>query len=99
VGPELEYQLNDCGARMVVFHDAFVDNIDRIRSRLKAEADKFIYMASDSPSENGSELPGCPAWAGDYHELTRDQPVSEPVPESPVAFDAPLAIVYTSGVT
>jgi fatty-acyl-CoA synthase len=44
-------------------------------------------------------LPGCPAWAEDYHELTGDQPTSEPVPESPVPFDAPLAIVYTSGVT
>ncbi len=99
VGPELEYQLNDCGARMVVFHDAFVENIDQIRSRLKAEADKFIYMASDSAAGNGSELADCPAWAGDYHELTGDQPVSEPVPESPVPFDAPLAIMYTSGVT
>ena len=39
------------------------------------------------------------AWAEDYHELTGDQPTSEPVPESPVPFDAPLAIVYTSGVT
>ncbi len=99
VGPELEYQLNDCGARMVVFHDALVDNIDQIRARLKTEADKFIYMASGSPRGNGSELPGCPAWAEDYHELTGDQPTSEPVPESPVPFDAPLAIVYTSGVT
>ncbi len=99
VGPELEYQLNDCGARMVVFHDAFVENIDQIRSRLKAEADKFIYMASDSAAGNGSELPDCPAWAGDYHELTGDQPVSEPAPESPVPFDTPLAIMYTSGVT
>lgn len=99
VGPELEYQLNNCGARMVVFHDALVDNIDQIRARLKTEADKFIYMASGSPGGNGSELPGCPAWAEDYHELTGDQPTSEPVPESPVPFDAPLAIVYTSGVT
>jgi fatty-acyl-CoA synthase len=99
VGPELEYQLNDCGARMVVFHDALVDNIDQIRARLKTEADKFIYMASGSPRGNGSELPRCPAWAEDYHELTGDQPTSEPVPESPVPFDAPLAIVYTSGVT
>ncbi len=99
VGPELEYQLNDCGARMVVFHDAFVGNLDSIRSRLKVEADKFIYMTSTGPGGNGSALPGCPAWAGEYHELTGDQPVVEPIPESPVPFDAPLAIVYTSGVT
>jgi fatty-acyl-CoA synthase len=99
VGPELEYQLNDSGARMVVFHDAFVDNIDQIRGQLKAEADKFIYMGSGGDGGNGSKLPGCPAWAEDYHERTGDQPTSEPVPESPVPFDAPLAIVYTSGTT
>jgi fatty-acyl-CoA synthase len=99
VGPELEYQLNDCGARMVMFHDAFVDNLNRIRGGLKVESDKFVYLASGSPSGNGSEFPGCPTWAGNYHELTSDQPVNEPVPENPVPFDAPLAIVYTSGVT
>ncbi len=99
VGPELEYQLNDCGARMVVFHDAFMDNIDQIRGQLKADADKFIYMTSGIPAGNGSSMPGCPSWAEDYHELTSDQPACEPVPESPVPFDAPLAIVYTSGVT
>jgi len=99
VGPELVYQLNDCGARMVVFHDVFLDNIDQIRGQLKAEADKFIYLASGNPSGNGSELPGCPPWARDYHEWTGNQPVSEPVPESPLSFNAPLAIVYTSGTT
>ena len=99
VGPELEYQLNDSGARMVVFHDAFLANIEPIRSRLKVEADKFIFLASEKPGGNGSGLPGCPGWAEDYHDAVGDQPGCEPVPESPVAFDDPLAIVYTSGVT
>jgi len=99
VGRELEYQLNDSAARMVLFHDAFVDNLDEIRSRLKVEADKFIFMRSGSLPADGSEGTGCPAWAADYHELRDDQPTGEPLPERPVEFNDPLAIVYTSGVT
>ncbi len=99
VGPELEYQLNDCGARMVLFHDAFVGNVEPVRGRLMVEADKFIYMKSGASPGNGSPIADCPTWAEDYHALTTDQPVSEPAPDSPVPFDAPLAIVYTSGVT
>jgi fatty-acyl-CoA synthase len=99
VGRELEYQLNDSCARMVVFHHAFVQNIDEIRSRLKVEADKFIFVRGGNPSLGGSEGPGCPLWAADYHELRNDQPTGEPIPERPVEFDDPLAIVYTSGVT
>ncbi len=99
VGRELEYQLNDSGARMLVFHDSFIANIEEIRTRLKVEADKFIFMKSDAPSPDGSEGPECPPWAKDYHDLRNEQPAAEPVPERPVAFDDPLAIVYTSGVT
>ena len=99
VGRELEYQLNDSAARMVLFHDAFVDNLDEIRSRLKVEADKFIFMRSGSLPADGSEGTRCPPWAVDYHELRDDQPTGEPHPERPVEFNDPLAIVYTSGVT
>ncbi|MBM3302120.1 MAG: AMP-binding protein, partial [Deltaproteobacteria bacterium] len=35
--PELEYQLNDCGARMLIFHDQFQGNVEEIRSRIKVE--------------------------------------------------------------
>jgi len=97
--PELEYQLNDCGARMLLFHDSFFGNIEAIRSRIKVEQDKFLYLKSGSPTLPGLSLPGCPAWAEDFHELVRDKPVTEPVPDEPVEFSDPLAIVYTSGVT
>ncbi len=99
VGRELEYQLNDSAARMVLFHDAFLENIHPIRSRLKVEQDKFIFMRSDSTPPGGHQWPACPDWAEDYHRLTGDQPTGEPIPERPVEFDDPLAIVYTSGVT
>ncbi|MDT8272600.1 MAG: AMP-binding protein, partial [Desulfomonilia bacterium] len=99
VGPELEYQLNDCSVRMLLFHDSFLGSVDLIRTRLKVEHDKFIFLKSGSPVLPGFELPKCPPWAEDYHELIKDQPVDEPSPEQPVKMDDPLAILYTSGVT
>ncbi|MGC9324927.1 MAG: class I adenylate-forming enzyme family protein [Desulfomonilia bacterium] len=99
VGPELEYQLNDCSVRMLLFHDSFLGSVDLIRTRLKVEHDKFIFLKSGSPVLPGFELPKCPPWAEDYHALIKDQPVHEPSPEHPVRLDDPLAILYTSGVT
>jgi len=97
--PELEFQLNDCGARLLLFHDSFLGSIDPIRSRIKVEQDKFLFLKSGSPTLPGFPLPGCPAWAEDFQELARDKPASEPVPDRPLDMDDPLAIVYTSGVT
>jgi fatty-acyl-CoA synthase len=98
-GPELEYQLNDCAARVLVFHDAFLSTIDPIRHQVKVEKGKFIFLNGGLPTTAGLELLGSPDWAEDYHATVMHQSVSEPVPEKPVAFDDPLAIVYTSGVT
>jgi fatty-acyl-CoA synthase len=99
VGPELEYQLNNCSARMLVFHDSFLGSVDLIRSRLKVEHDKFIFLKSGSPLPQGFEAPKCPDWAENYHELVKDQPSDEPSPGEPVGLDDPLSILYTSGVT
>jgi len=97
--PELEYQLNDSDARMLLFHDSFLGNIEPIRSRVKVEQGKFLFLKSGSPTPPGFPLPDCPAWAEDFQDLVRDKPVTEPVPDDPVDFGDPLAIVYTSGVT
>ena len=97
--PELEYQLNDSGASMVLFHDSFLANVDPIRGTLQVGQDKFLFLKSGSPTLPGFELPGCPAWAEDYEELVRDRPSTEPELENPVEFDDPLAILYTSGTT
>ncbi len=94
VGPELEYQINDCGARMILFHDSFLGSVDLIRGKLTVEEDKFVYSRSGIP-----DMPGCPEWAGDYAQALADRPVTDPVPETPVEMDDPLALVYTSGAT
>lgn len=99
LGPELEYQLNDCEARFLFFHDSFLGSIDLIRSRLKVEADKFVYLKSGGPQIPGFEPPECPGWAEPYQALAADQRIDEPVVSDPVRMDDPLAIVYTSGVT
>lgn len=94
VGPELAFQVNDCGTRLLVFHDCFHGSIDPIRRELRVDRDKFLYLKSGNPG-----MPECPDWAEDCEDLVRSEPVTEPVPESPVAFDDPLSIIYTSGVT
>ncbi|MFO8048202.1 MAG: AMP-binding protein [Desulfosudaceae bacterium] len=100
VGPELEYQINDCGARILAFHDSFLGSIDLIRFSLNVEEDKFIFIKSGSPELPGFELPDCPAWAESYPALVEgENNESEPVPEIPVQLSDPLSIVYTSGVT
>jgi fatty-acyl-CoA synthase len=97
--PELEYQLNDCGARMLLFHDSFLANVQPIRSAVPVEEDKYLYLPSGSPAMPGFEPPGCPEWAGDFHALAKGRPAKEPDPAAPVMFDDPLAILYTSGTT
>ena len=58
--PELGYQLNDCGARMLLFHDSFLANVDPIRSSIQVEEDKVIFLKSGSPTMPGFELPRLP---------------------------------------
>ena len=99
LGPELEYQVNDCEARFLFFHDSFLSSIDLVRFRLKVEADKFIYLKNGGPQFPGFELPGCPDWADEYANLVVDQDTSEPQSAEPVLMSDPLAIGYTSGVT
>lgn len=99
LGPELEYQINDCEARFLFFHDSFLGSIDLVRDRLKVDEDKFIYLKNGGPQFPGFELPDCPQWAVEYASLETDPKGTSPVPVEPVLMSDPLAIVYTSGVT
>jgi fatty-acyl-CoA synthase len=90
-GPELEYQVKDCGAGMLVFQDAFIPSIEAIRA--SAGVSHYLYLAGIMPG-----LPSCPDWADDYKNVKELSPEEMPQPE-PVVLDDPLAIVYTSGVT
>ena len=94
VGPELEYQLNHSGSRMLFFHDSLLKNIEPIRERVKVDADKFLYIKSGV-----SDCPDCPGWAVDCHKVMKNCSVDEPLPDKPVEVNDPLCIMYTSGTT
>jgi fatty-acyl-CoA synthase len=93
-GPELQYQLNNAGVRLLVFHDSFAERIQPILSSVSVEKDKFIFVKSGVAGARE-----CPSWASDYHDLVAISPIMEPQPEEPVGIDDPIAIMYTSGVT
>lgn len=91
---EIEYQINRCGSRLLVFHDKVVQLIDAIRSSVCVEDNKFIFLKSSDV-----EVSDCPSWANDYHESINACSDAEPILEEPVDLDDPLLILYTSGVT
>ncbi|BBO77848.1 long-chain-fatty-acid--CoA ligase [Desulfosarcina widdelii] len=91
---ELEYQINRCGTRLLVFHDNVLQHIEKIRSSVCVEDDKFIFLKT-----NNIERSDCPGWANDYHDCIQNRSVAEPILEEPVDLDDPLLILYTSGVT
>ena len=94
VGPELEYQINNCGSRLLLFHDSLIKNFDSIRSKVVVENDKYIYLKSGL-----SDCPDCPDWAVEYHQTMDSYCADEIIPDEEVEFDDPLAIIFTSGVT
>jgi len=94
VAGEVQYQLNDCGSRLLIFHDAFTGNVETIRSSVQVEEDKFLWLKIGIPG-----LPECPEWASDYHQIMDDNSTDEPTIDKAIDIDDPLAIIYTSGVT
>ena len=93
-GPELEYQLNDSGACLLVFHDNFNEVVNSVRARVNIEPGNFIYLESET-----DDAPESPVWASNYHEVMKNSSVHEPQPKDFVYLDDPLAMLYTSGVT
>lgn len=94
VSREIQYQLIDSGARLLVFHDTFTDTIDAVRESSKIDKDKFIRLNSGE-----IEASECPDWAIDYDRVLDENAVDEPELKEMIDLDDPLAIMYTSGVT
>lgn len=92
--PEIEYQLNDSGSRLLVFENTLTGSVEPLLPMAKVEKDKYVCVKSGLP-----EAPGIPGWAADYHGCVRDLPAEEPIPGRPVMIDDELCIMYTSGVT
>jgi len=93
VSRELEYQLNRCGTRLVIFDHQLAKSVESIRSLTQVEDDKFIWLASDNVGNNA-----CPEWAINYREIMQTFSKNEPEPEEIIDLDDPLLILYTSGV-
>lgn len=92
---ELEYILNNCGARAFFFNDKFMKSFEPIRSALKIlEEDKTVFVTSGE-----AQSPDCPEWAIDFESITQNCSITEPVPDEPVDLKDPLCIMYTSGTT
>jgi len=94
VSGEIRYQLNDCGSRLLVFHDAYAANVESLRSSVQVEEDKYLWLKIGIPG-----LPDRPEWAVDYHQVINGNSTDEPTVNETIDMDDPLAIIYTSGVT
>lgn len=91
VAPELKYQINKCGCRLLIFHDDFLKNIEPIKDEITVEKDKFFCIRLDPEKE-------LPVWVEDFKQVN-NYPSHEPEPDELVDLDDPLMILYTSGVS
>jgi fatty-acyl-CoA synthase len=92
---ELEYILNNCGARAFFFHDQFLKSFEPVRSTVKTvEADKVVFVLSGE-----LQSPVCPEWAVNCESIASNYSINEPIPDGPVDLRDPLCIMYTSGTT
>lgn len=91
--PEITYQIQDSGARLVFIGWEQAGIIPALQSAVPETALQGIYLLEGEP----------PAGVGSYVALTQDQPDHEPgigtQSNAPLPWDRPLLIVYTSGTT
>jgi acyl-CoA synthetase (AMP-forming)/AMP-acid ligase II len=83
-GPELQYIMEDSGAKVLIFSREFAEVVDSFRGDVPAE--RFIAIMDDPPE-----------WAVSYAAVTTGEPADEP--EIAGGGDDTLAILYTSGTT
>jgi fatty-acyl-CoA synthase len=83
-GPEIQFILSDCGAKVFVFGPEYKDIVDSIRLEIPA---RELIAISDDP----------PEWAKSYRALVGRGSSEEP--EATGGDDDTLTILYTSGTT
>ena len=83
-GPEIEYIINDCQARVLIFTEDFVSVVDSVRENIACE--HLIGIMEDPP-----------AYAKSYTSLTKE--AAEQEPEIVCGDEDTLTILYTSGTT
>ncbi len=83
-GPEIEYVLSDCEAKVLVFGKEFAETVDSIRNDIPA---KDLIAIFDDP----------PEWAKSYESVIGE--ASDEEPEEDGGDDDTLTILYTSGTT
>ncbi len=84
-GPELEFILNDSGARILAYGAEFSHLYEAVREGIGVE--QFICVGGDAKEPNQS-----------YEALLANASDSEP-PLAPTSFDDAITILYTSGTT
>jgi fatty-acyl-CoA synthase len=83
--PELEYILNDCTPRLLIYEPEFADTVDALRSQIQAEF--YLVMGEVAPEGKST-----------YTEaLACGSPEGIHLP--PLTYDDTWAIIYTSGTT
>jgi len=83
-GPEIEYILSDCDAKVLVFGKEFAEVVDSIRNDIPP---RDLIAVFDDP----------PEWAKSYESVIGE--ASDEEPEEEGGDDDTLTILYTSGTT
>lgn len=87
VAEELTYLLNDSGATAIVFHSAFSETLQSVRSRIPT-----LRVLLQVPDESGAPLIDGAIWYEDALASASDSPLEPTSPDD-------LYILYTGGTT
>ena len=89
---ELEFILKDSGSGTLIFGPDFTETVSSIKSNLPVKKTNYICY------KGLSEGP-VPSWAVHYEKANEGKSDREPKPDSPVEWEDPHIIMYTSGTT
>ncbi len=94
---ELEYQLNDSGAKILVALDVFWGNISQVISKVKLQAIVLTSFSDFLPDAQPLKLPESPIPVFRFTDLMQEYP-ADPV-NVRVTGESPMLMQYTGGTT